>query len=353
MSHLTDQEIDGYRERKLDPAALLRATAHISECAECQRKVREMVDVGALVNVLSAHLSAEELQEYVDGASEPANRARIETHLRRCADCAQDIAELREFSRTRTRPPAWRSAMAAAAAVVLIAGGVMVWSRRAPAVLVALEDSGRQVTLDAGGRLHGIEGLSGNQADSVRSVLAGGSLAPPDLLRDLQPAGGTLLGPSEAPAFKLVGPVGTAVLSATPELKWTEWKPNATYIVTLRNLSSGRTISSLPLAAPEWTPSEPLQPGSAYTWQVAGTVGGLEEVIPRPPQPQAKFLVLDAAQAALLQRLPDSHLLRAIAYAQAGLLDDAEREARALQAENPGSSFAVRLSGQIESLHRR
>lgn len=64
---------------------------------------------------------------------------------------------------------------------------------------------------------------------------------------------------------------------------------------------------------------------------------------PVPPLPPARFQVLDSSRAQQLARLPQSHVARAIMYADAALLDDAMREAYAVVTENPGSPDAQQL----------
>jgi hypothetical protein len=146
--------------------------------------------------------------------------------------------------------------------------------------------------------------------------------------------------------------LGTAVRFSNPEFEWTSRGPNTTYIVTLKNLTSGQIISSPSLHAVAWAPAEPLQRGSIYAWQVAASLDGQGEIAPTPPSPQARFLVLDASAVARLENLPPSHALRAALYAEAGLLDEAELEAKALANENPGSPVAAGLLHRIQSLRQ-
>jgi hypothetical protein len=69
--------------------------------------------------------------------------------------------------------------------------------------------------------------------------------------------------------------------------------------------------------------------------------------------PQAKFRVLDEARASELAQArrayPSSHLTLGLLYLQAGLLDEAEREFRALEEANPNSELAQRLLKQART----
>src|SRR6185369_7579095 len=90
-----------------------------------------------------------------------------------------------------------------------------------------------------------------------------------------------------------------------------------------------------------------------YSWQVKAVQNGREFIAPRPPAPQATFRVLDESTSNALEQLRgtsrSSHLIMGLADADAGLLDEAEREFRALQNENPGDAIVRGLLEQIRS----
>lgn len=357
MNHPSEVELSGYRERTLAPEALLRVTAHLAACEDCRSNLRSTLRSGAalaeLRQALEEHLSSVRLQEFVDGELDAKERAEVDQHLAWCTDCRSDVEALREFAKSQ-RPrvvafpaPGWW--LAAAAAVLLAAAGLGVWLRR-PVEIASLNDAGMRIVLDSNGRLAGLNGLSAEQMKSIRGVFQGAALQPPANLGELQPQRGTLMGSPAAARFRLVAPVGTAVRSERPEFHWTSRGPHAMYIVTLKNLTSGQITSSPPLHILAWTATEPLQRGAIYAWQVAASLDGHEEIAPAPPSPQARLLVLEASTAARLDSLPPSHVLRATAYTEAGLLDDAAREAQALTDENPGSPVAASLLHRIESL---
>lgn len=349
----------GYRERTLAAEALLRVADHLAECADCRGKLRLAARSGealaGLRQAIESHLSAEQLQQFVDGKLDVSARAGVEQHLAWCAECRSDVQALRDFAKAQPAiatlaRPARIGWLAAAAAVLLAAIGLGVWLRRSVEV-AALSDAGKRISLDSRGRLAGADGLSPEQTASVRRVLLGEALLPSVNLSELQLPRGTLMGAHEAARFHLVAPVGTAVRSARPELRWTARGPKAVYVVTLKNLATGRIIGSPSLSDLAWTPTQPLQRGVIYAWQVAVTFDRREEVAPSPPSPQARFLVLDANTVAQLDSLPPSHLVRATLDTEAGLLDEAEAQAKALADENPGSAIASNLVRRIRTLH--
>ena len=70
--------------------------------AYVQLKDRQAIE--DLRTVTEKHLSAEELQEFVDGGLDAAHLPRIEEHLSWCAECKGDVAALREFARNWKKP---------------------------------------------------------------------------------------------------------------------------------------------------------------------------------------------------------------------------------------------------------
>ena len=105
-----------------------------------------------------------------------------------------------------------------------------------------------------------------------------------------------------------------------------------------------------------WTAPQPLARGRVYGWQVKAIKEGQESKSPRPPAPQAKFRILDQAKAnelAQAQRAyASSHLALGLLYAQAGLLEEAQQEFRALQKANPNSEIPRRLLENLRSPRR-
>jgi hypothetical protein len=120
------------------------------------------------------------------------------------------------------------------------------------------------------------------------------------------------------------------------------------YIVTVKDQNSGEVVKSSLLKTTYWTVPTDLERSHTYIWQVVSSRKHGEEVIAPPPlAPAAKFIVLDESTNSKLQHLPPSHLVRAVLYADAGLLDDANRELTMLQNANPKSSLVRNLSDQL------
>ena len=284
---------------------------------------------------------------------------------------------------------AWPFAAVAAAAVLLVAWGVMLLIQKPdlggrvagpsagevvsnstpappaqpspspaptlmPAALLALNDGGRSVTLDADGNLTGLESLSAPEREKVKKVLTARRVEAPAGLPAKQE---TLLGGGrEGRPFNLVSPVGTGVLSDRPRFEWRPLAGAADYSVKVFDSDFNPVLSSPPLSGVAWEATAPLARGKTYVWQVTARKDGEEIISPTSPAPEARFKVLGQAAAGELARARQRHsgspLTLGVLYAEAGLLDEAEREFRKLREANPRSPLARQLLGSVVALRR-
>jgi len=145
---------------------------------------------------------------------------------------------------------------------------------------------------------------------------------------------------NDAPA-KLVEPVGIAVVSQTPALRW-EGPRDAQYVVTIAREDGTLAAKSEPLRANTWTPP-PLERGLTYSWQL--TVG--DQHVPRPPSPPALFAVLDANTARAIEeaRAAGAHLVAAVLAAKHGAALDAGNALR----DYPGANVSLIQRGEPTS----
>jgi hypothetical protein len=115
------------------------------------------------------------------------------------------------------------------------------------------------------------------------------------------------------------------------------------------------------LESTEWTPAEPLVRGRIYAWQVTARLGATEDALtvraPGLSDPEAKFQVIGAAQAAELEHASrehaGEHLLLGILYSHAGALDLAEQELAAHVAANAQDVQAATLLKKIRAARRQ
>jgi hypothetical protein len=145
------------------------------------------------------------------------------------------------------------------------------------------------------------------------------------------------------------------LLTGRPVFRWTRLEGATSYTVEVYDSRFNRVASSPELTGQSWSMPGPL-PGGVYAWQVKATKDGQEITSPLPPAPQARFRVLDQAKAnelaAAKRAYSSSHLALGLLYAEAGLLEEAEQELRAVQKANPDSELARSLLGQIQKLKR-
>jgi len=228
-----------------------------------------------------------------------------------------------------------------------------------PAPEVArLNDGGGLLTLDGEGKLSGADHLPPAYQSLLKKALASGRVErssnlkglvrpPSELMGEGQPGGG----------FSVIEPAGGVLLTDRPTFRWTPLERATSYVVELYDGNFNLVAASPPLTGRSWAAPQPLARGRVYAWQVKATRDGQEVTSPHPPAPQARFRVLDRAKANELTRArrayPSSHLMLGLLYAEAGLLEEAERELRLLQKANPGSRLARRLLGQVRALRRR
>ncbi len=115
-THLSEDDIVRYRSRRMPPADLLAADAHLALCDACHgrltdwQKLNEKTaaaarafDEAALGEV--THLSYDELANLVDDELSDIDREIVESHLDLCSQCETELNDLREI-RSRMASPA-------------------------------------------------------------------------------------------------------------------------------------------------------------------------------------------------------------------------------------------------------
>jgi len=168
--------------------------------------------------------------------------------------------------------------------------------------------------------------LTDDESARVQRTIAAGRITLPDQVAALsQPADRD--GPrGPGPLFSLISPVGTAVRASRPQFTWSDAGADA-YTVTVFDETSVEVARSTRVAGTSWTTSADLRRGGTYRWQVTAHRGARNETEPRPPRPEAKFIVLDAAALVRVQaveaRLAGEPLALGILLAEAGLISEA------------------------------
>lgn len=226
----------------------------------------------------------------------------------------------------------------------------------APLLAQVLDGTGL-IALDRQGRLSGAEQLPPAYQHLVKEALSKQSVTRPDSLEGLKRRGSSLMGGNDQGAqFSLLAPVGKVVFADRPTFRWTLLAGATAYVVEIYDEQFTLALKSEAVQRPPWTPSQPLARGRVYAWQVKATKDGQEVQAPKPPATQARFRVLAQPRAEEIARArrhyASSHLALGLLYAQAGLLDEAEQELRALRRTNPDSAVVRRLLAQVREFRR-
>lgn len=309
--HLTERQIAAWRRRTLPPPELLQVDDHLAECPECRLLLAEGEPLGGSLAVW---------EEVAEEERPPVHRIRM------------DLGVLTE---RRTRSP--RRALWAAA--VLAGVGLAGWLVAGPLLREARQEAEER-------------SLPEELRREVAALRQGG-IGRPAVLAGLTVPGAVLRGPSAAPGFAPLVPVGTAVIPARPTFRWSPLAGAESYRVTVFDREFRQVAASGPVSGTEWVPAGPLPRDAVLAWQVTARRGGEELTAPGPQSPEALFRVLPLDRLAELERqvreAGTSPLALGVLYARAGLADDAERELAAAVELNPRSEVARALLAGVRA----
>jgi hypothetical protein len=314
--------------------------------------------------------SFDDLAAYVDGRLSPAESADLEQRIAGDEVVRREVELLRELrvemARTRVAPArrAWVwTGLAAAASVAAVASLVLLKRGAGPspapapspiALVAAVSDGDRKVMLTEEGGLVGLGEVDADLRAAVASALRG-QVAEPAGLAALRPGRSALMGTaSGTPVFGPLAPVGLRVSNGRPTFLWSPHPEAVAYDVKVFDQDFREQAAGADIRGTEWQPPRPLAPGVIYLWQVTARTGHGRVSAPVPPRPEARFEVADEALLAQVGRrrsaAPSSHLVAAIAFLEAGLLDDADSELQALAAANPDSARVAALRDRVRSM---
>ena len=394
MEHLSPQQIASYRNGSLSATELLDVSDHLAECEMCRGRVSEDDQIAAMASTVRrklepeweafSHLTYDQMAAYVDGASAGEETAGVNRHIRDCEKCAAGIAELRvvraEINSDQAHPSqsrrwgslwsavyGWSGLLVFAAAAVCVVLVVTLRPREprrvaeapraaqpattAPATVII--DGARQISVGPRGVLAGLDGLQASVREAVVQALATRRIEVPPVLAELASKRDVLLGePAPSRSADLLAPVGVILEEQNPTFRW---KPltGAEYQVKVYTVDFQPAVESGWIHQPEWHCPQTLRRGARYSWQLTLRRGGEEFTSPAPPAPEARFQILNAESEEDLVRLRaadgGSHLVLGIAYARAGLLEQARQELRAAAAQNPASATVADLFQSLNS----
>jgi hypothetical protein len=309
------------------------------------------------------HPTGTELEGYANGVVSAGDLLRIDDHLAVCAPCRRRAATVLSASRRLAsavsaiqhelappavsvfaRPATW-AALAAAAMLIIVAD--IVWGTRT----AVPEPSRAQVARVS------VDQLSAAEHAAVDAAVQSGQLRRAPVLTQLTSRAGVLMGSqAHVSAFGPTFPVGVVVDAERPTLEWSPADEATAYRVAVFDESFNMVATSGWQQETRWTPDRALPRGRSYVWQVTARIGAREVVAPAPPQPESRFKVTSVEQSAQLAevrtRAGDSHLALAVLLAEAGVLDEAERELTLARTANPESSAVKQLQLSLSALRR-
>jgi cell division protein FtsB len=383
QTHLVYEQLAAYVEGALDPTDREIADGHLEFCARC---VAELDELRAFARQMEAYPA----KKYAPVVPSPTHETlpsfakrwwqRFETSWRspvlwlpvRLASLGLIVALLLWAASLKSQNSRLQTALSderqrnetlqqdAQAANAFVAelrnqlAQLKSAGQSASSIVVTLNDDGGQVTLDKNGN---VAGVSPEYQQAVKQTLATERIETPPLLAGLIGKSGTLMGPTaEGHPFALLAPLGTVVMSDRPTFRWRALEGADSYVIRIYDAEFNEVAVSPQLSETAWPLGQALERGRTYSWQVTARVGEREVRSPIKPAPEARFMVLDRAKANELAKAKNagagSHLTLGILYAQAGLLDDAERELQSLLRANPQSALAQKLLRSVISKRR-
>jgi anti-sigma factor RsiW len=387
--------------------ACMKRVAMITDQKTAVDSLRESL----LAEPVVIHLTYEQIAGFVDDKLDEVDREIVELHHLACDRCRSEIDELRQIRKaldnermraadTTPHSRSWLTRLMNSpilkiavpiGAVALLLLVVFLWRTSKPqepselantnsnvavpftptpevaavepnlnvnagtplpsTAVASLNDAGGKIELDTSGKITGMP--SSDMEQKVRSALKDQTVEIPSDVRQLKLAGGVLMGTSETVPFALTSPVGKVLETQRPSFSWRPLKDAESYKVGVYDDNFNQVMVSNELHSMSWTPSAALPRGKVYQWQVTAVRNGEEVKSPLRPAPEAKFKIVDQANFDQLQKArrsdANSHLVMGIAYANAGLLDEAEREFVLLLKNNPNSEIARKLLARIKT----
>jgi hypothetical protein len=225
-------------------------------------------------------------------------------------------------------------------------------------LLVALNDGGREIGLSQNGQVVGLDHLPPDLSRSISSVLRTGKFQQSPALEKLSSSSGNLRGGRETTdKLQLLTPGGIVIESDRPRFRWRAVDGARDYVVSIYDSELRKIGTSEPLSGTEWTTPTPLERGITYSWQIRAVKDGQTIIAPKPPAPEARFKILSRDEVAAIQNANrlhgKSHLAMAVLYWKYGLIDEAERELRALAVTNSNSPVAAELLRSLRFSSKR
>lgn len=408
QDHLSHEQIARYCNRQSVPEELGLLDEHIAECADCRERLfsaarlREALQrapsgdqssggeklTPASQQTTQEHLSYEQLEAFADEKSSPSEMHLVRVHVSACRQCAGELDDLRTFQSELSRSPTlgakskkgWRTPrlapmfaarpifVAVLSATVILLAVMGINNLRSPHPTNTTQTANSHPTDSASSALQREQGslgvstrivagtLPAEEQKQVIQALTQLETMVPTSLAEVQGARQTLLGkPILTPTFEVAEPVGEVVWDVRPTFHWKPMSHAVNYSVAIYDARLDPVQESGKLHDEQWVPSRDLIRGRVYQWQVTAHLqDGSSLNAPAPPQPEARFRVLDREKEEELSRFaaahPEAHLALGILDGQAGLLSKAEQQFRQISQTDADYQLAQDLLKRIEEI---
>lgn len=364
------------------------------------------IDFDELAGLNGWHLEGEELASYLEGGMSDVDFDYATLHLQECKTCEQRVDDA---SRNWPRAPSatstteehgkpWQEYLFgsqsglsahwqwAAALLLVIGAALIVWavlhtrpdknqlaedvpSETIPSETVP-EQAAPPTTAPAGAagtdRLaensageekqlapNHYTGQGGQQSYEDESALIAKDLRMPPVIEvlDRTPSIAVRGNHASIQSFTIVRPFTTVISNARPTLSWTVLNGATSYTVSVYDAGLHLVGASEPLTKTQWLMPGDLEAGVVYTWMVTAQKDGQEIVAPASPA-RAEFKILGKTELRKLNRLVSrttSHAARGVLYAEAGLLDESEKEFQTHLERRPADERVKQLLQTVKS----
>ena len=384
-THLTVKQMQRYLVRKVSLDELGKISEHLHGCRACyasyltvlQTRFPIEIDFEELGGLKGWHLEGEELADYIEGRMSELDFNYARLHLKECSPCEQRAygasrnqleyaPSTRRTEKVNVSP--WRKYLSgfqsgsslrsrlAVALVMAIAFALLMWvalqpkhnqSRIAdipvpetPAPIpspkpapVIQPEAGRippKVARRESGPSHSAKARVGDRQDDIETALIAKDLVMPAAIEVFykSPALTVRGSTPHIESFSVISPFSTLISNQQPTFTWTTLRGAVSYTVSVYDSELRLLRTSQPLTETRWALPSRLRRGTLYTWTVTAVRDGKEIIAPALPT-RAEFTVIREFDLLKVNRRINgtvSHAARGVIYAEAGMLDAAEKE---------------------------
>jgi anti-sigma factor RsiW len=366
-THIAYEQLEAYVDDNIGTADREIADSHLEDCQTCRDELEDLWEFRSTLASRENHTHPLPVHTSVDGtdahpklftapfgSSEVSYKlgrpnAPLTIHAQAEDDRSVPVPQHQSARQNLIhfwRHPGYLAAVSAACAMVAAAAWFLPELHHTEAPTYENANHGSQVQPES--QAHTYQMAPGIKATQQE-------LHPPAQLNALIREAGTLLGASpHEVSFVLLTPVGTFVEDVKPLFRWLPLSGASRYQVTVVDSKLRQVLQSPAISETNWKAGSALQRGKVYQWQVTAFRSSEQIVAPAPPAPEAMFEIIEQSQADELVQLKltqsSNHFALGCAYANAGVLDQAESELRLVPLSDTNHDLAQRFLSDLQAL---